>query len=168
MQLKKTNVLFITQSAMIAAIYVVLVILFQPISFHAIQFRIAEALTVLPFFTPAAIPGVTIGCLLGNIIGGADILDIVFGTLATLIGALGSYALRKNRYLVSLPPIVSNAVIVPWVLRYAYHMPDAIPYMMLTVGVGEIVSCGVLGQLLISTLKARNIFENRRASKKES
>ena len=94
------KVMFITQSAVIAAIYVVLILLFQPFSFGEIQVRVAEALTVLPFFTPAAIPGVTIGCLIGNLIGG-NVMDMIFGTLATLIGAVVSYAVRKNQYLVS-------------------------------------------------------------------
>lgn len=150
--MKKRPVLFISQAAIIAAIYVVLVFAFRPISFSSIQFRIAEALTILPFFTPAAIPGVTIGCLLGNLLGGADILDIVFGTLATLIGAFGSYALRNHKYLVPLPPILANTIIVPWVLRYAYGMKDAILFMMLTVGIGEVIACGVLGLVLLFAL----------------
>ena len=137
---------------MIAAIYVVLVFAFQPISFSQIQFRIAESLTILPFFTPAAIPGVTIGCLLGNLLGGADILDIVFGTLATLIGAFGSYALRKHKFLVPLPPIIANAVIIPWVLRFAYFETAPIPFMMATVGFGQVISCGVLGLALLFAL----------------
>lgn len=150
--MKKRNVLFISQAAMIAAIYVVMVFAFQPISFSAIQFRFAEALTILPFFTPAAIPGVTIGCLLGNLLSGADVLDIVFGTLATLIGALGSYAVRRNKYLVPIPPIVANAIIIPWVLRFAYFETSSIPFMMATVGIGQVISCGILGLMLLFAL----------------
>ncbi|WP_066712677.1 QueT transporter family protein [Clostridium sp. Marseille-P299] len=150
--MKKRNVTYVVQAAMIAAIYVVLVFAFQPISFSQIQFRIAESLTILPFFTPAAIPGVTIGCLLGNLLGGADILDIVFGTLATLIGAFGSYALRKHKFLVPLPPIIANAVIIPWVLRFAYFETAPIPFMMATVGFGQVISCGVLGLALLFAL----------------
>ena len=78
--------------------------------------------------------------------------DIIFGTLATLIGALGSYALRKYKFLVPLPPIISNMVIVPWVLRFAYDVPDSIPYMMVTVGAGEVIACGVLGLALLFAL----------------
>ncbi len=143
---------FITQAALIAAIYVVLVYIFKPISFSYIQVRIAEALTVLPYFTPAAIPGVTIGCLLANLLTGADILDIIFGTGATLIGAVGSYMVRKRKFLVPLPPILANSIIIPWVLRYAYALTLPIPFMMLTVGVGEIISCGVLGMILLFVL----------------
>lgn len=98
---KKT--LYVTQSAVIAAIYVVLVFVFQYTSFGPIQFRIAEALTILPYYTPAAIPGVTIGCLLSNLLFRADIIDIIFGTAATLIAAYLSYQLRTNKYLVPIP-----------------------------------------------------------------
>ncbi len=150
MNSKKT--LFLTEAAVIAAIYTVLVLAFQPISFGPIQFRIAEALTILPFFTPAAIPGVTIGCFLSAVFTGADVLDMIFGSLATLIAALLSYKLRKHKFLVPIPPIVSNALIIPWVLRYAYQIPDAIPFMMLTVGIGEILAVGILGMILLFTL----------------
>ena len=150
--MKRRNVIYLVQAAMIAAIYVVLVFAFQPISFSQIQFRIAESLTILPFFTPAAIPGVTIGCLLGNLLGGADLLDIVFGTLASLIGAFGSYALRKHKFLVPLPPIIANAIIIPWVLRFAYFESAPIPLMMATVGIGQVISCGVLGLALLFAL----------------
>jgi uncharacterized membrane protein len=150
--MKNNKTLFITQAALIAAIYVVLVYAFKPISFSYIQVRIAEALTILPFFTPAAIPGVTIGCLLGNLLTGADILDIVFGSFATLLGALGSYALRKQKFLVPIPPIVANTIIVPWVLRFAYGEALPIPFMMLTIGIGEVLSCGILGLVLLFAL----------------
>ncbi len=158
----RNKTLFITQAALIAAIYVVLVYIFKPISFSYIQVRIAEALTILPYFTPAAIPGVSIGCLLANLLTGADILDILFGTLATLLGAVGSYLVRKKKFLVPLPPIIANSIIIPWILRYAYGLPLSIPFMMLTVGIGEVISCGVLGFLLLFVLNMyRNtIFKN--------
>ena len=85
--MKNKRILFMTQAAMIAAIYVVLTVLFAPFGFGEIQVRIAESLTILPLFTPAAIPGLFIGCMIGNIIGGAILPDIIFGSLATLIGA---------------------------------------------------------------------------------
>ena len=126
----KTNnktVYFMTYGAMIAAIYVALTMLFAPISFGPVQFRISEALCILPFFTPAAVPGLAVGCLLSNIFCGAMMPDVIFGTLATLIGAVGSYALRKNKWLVCIPPIVANALIIPFVLRFAYGAEDLIP-----------------------------------------
>ncbi|MBQ5868248.1 MAG: QueT transporter family protein [Lachnospiraceae bacterium] len=146
---KTRNLVF---SALIAAIYVVLTLLLRPISYGPIQFRVSEALCVLPYFTPAAIPGVFNGCLISNLIGGAGVMDIVFGSLATLIGAIGSWLLRRNRWLVSLPPILSNTLIIPWVLKFAYGSEDLVWYMMITIGIGEILAIGVLGQLLISVL----------------
>ncbi|MBQ5869351.1 MAG: QueT transporter family protein [Lachnospiraceae bacterium] len=146
---KTRNLVF---SALIAAIYVVLTLLLRPISYGPIQFRVSEALCVLPYFTPAAIPGVFIGCLISNLLGGAVLMDIVFGSLATLIGAIGSWLLRRNRWLVSLPPILSNTLIIPWVLKFAYGSEDLVWYMMITIGIGEILAIGVLGQLLISVL----------------
>lgn len=143
---------------MIAAIYVILTEIFAPISFSVGQVRIAEALTILPVFTPAAIPGLFIGCLIGNIIGGAVLPDIIFGSFATLIGACFTYLLRKqNKFLAPLPPILSNTIIIPLILRYAYGLNYAVPFMMLMVGIGEIISCGVLGIILYSALaKHRN------------
>lgn len=150
----KTNPLYtMVYAAMIAAIYVVLTLTFAPISFGAIQFRISEILCIMPFFTPAAIPGLFIGCLLSNFLCGAAMLDVIFGSIATLIGAIGSYYLRKNKWLVCLPPILSNTIIVPWVLRYAYGVPDMIPFLMLTVAIGEILAIGVLGNIVLVTLE---------------
>lgn len=150
----KKNVLFLTQAAMIAALYVVLTLVFQAISFSEIQVRIAEALTILPAFTPAAVPGLFIGCIIGNIIGGSILPDIIFGSLATLLGACFTYLLRKkSRYIAVLPPIISNTLIVPFILRYAYGINLPIPIMMLTVGIGEIISCGVFGSILYTALQ---------------
>ena len=142
-----------TQAAMIAALYVILTMIFAPFSFGEIQVRISESLTILPFFTPAAVPGLFIGCLVGNIIGGAVLPDIIFGSLATLIGACFTYLLRKqNKFLAPLPPIISNTVIIPFVLRYAYGINLPIFFMMFTVGVGEVISCGVFGMILFTAL----------------
>ena len=149
----KNTTLYLTQGAMIAALYVVLTFVFSAFASGVVQVRVSEALTILPFFTPAAIPGLAVGCLLSNWLTGCVIWDVVFGSLATLIGALGSYALRKHQWLVPIPPIVANVIIVPLVLRYAYGAPDAIPFMMATVGAGEIISCYVLGMLNLLALK---------------
>lgn len=152
--MKNKNVAFLTQAAMIAAIYVVLTYIFAPFSFGEIQVRISEALTILPLFTPAAIPGLFVGCLIGNILGGAILPDIIFGSIATLLGAIGTYALRNQKPIFgTLPPIVANIIIVPFVLRYGYGTMLPIPFMMLTVGVGEIISCIVLGLILYTALK---------------
>lgn len=144
--------LFMAEAAVIAALYTVLVMIFQFSSFGPIQFRIAEALTILPYFTPAAIPGVTIGCFLSAVFAGADILDMVFGTLATLLAAFLSYKLRRHKFLVPIPPIIANALIIPWVLKFAYGEAQPIPLMMLSVGAGEIVAAGILGLILLFAL----------------
>ena len=154
--MKNKGVVFTTQAAMIAAIYVVLTVVFAPFSFGSVQVRIAEALTILPAFTPAAIPGLFVGCLIGNILGGAMLPDIIFGTLATLIGAVFTYILRnQNKFLAPLPPIVANTVIIPYVLRFAYGEAIPIPLLMLSIGIGEVISCGVLGMILYF---GRNIY----------
>ncbi len=154
MKIKK--LVFICQAAVIAALYVVLTYVFSAFASGVIQVRVSEALTILPAFTPAAIPGLVIGCLLSNTLTGCVLLDIIFGSVATLIGALGSYALRRHTWLVPIPPIVSNMIIVPFVLRYAYGATDAFPFMIATVGAGEIISCYLLGMLLYGALKKMN------------
>ena len=159
--MKRNNkALFITHAAIIAALYVVLTYAASMLGLSSgvIQIRFSEAMTILPFFTPTASPGLFIGCLLANILSGAIVWDVIFGSLATLIGAVFTYLLRKkSKWLAPLPPIVSNTVIIPLVLTYAYGVPDGLPYLMLTVGIGEIISCGVLGMVLLKCLeKYRN------------
>lgn len=158
--MKDQRTVFMTQAAMIAAIYVALTYAFAPFSFGEVQIRISEALTILPVFTPAAVPGLFIGCFIGNILGGAILPDIIFGSLATLIGAFFTYRLRdRNRLFAPLPPIIANTIVVPFVLHYGYGVPLPIPFMMLTVGAGEIVSCGVFGMVLYAALwKYKNLL----------
>lgn len=159
--MKTKRVQFITQAAMIVAIYVVLTVFISAFNLAsgAIQVRISEALTVLPAFTPAAIPGLFIGCLISNLITGSLLPDIIFGSLATLLGACGTYLLRKYKWAVPVPPILANALIIPFVLAYVYHIPGGVPYFMLTVGIGEILSCGILGMVLYNVLaKYRNVI----------
>ena len=159
--MKNKKALFITQAAVIAALYVVLVVIFNYISFGPIQFRVAEALTILPYFTPAAIPGLFIGCILANVIGGAVIWDIIFGSIATLIGAVFTYLLRKkSKFLAPLPPVLANTIIVPWVLKYAYGAEEMVWFMAVTIGIGEILACYVLGMILLFALNKvrRQVF----------
>lgn len=162
------KVLFLVHAAIIAALYVVLTILarFFGLDSGIIQVRFSEALTVLPFFTPAAIPGLFAGCLLSNLLLGNHPLDVIFGSLATLFGAFGTYflccPLRKNsgaaksgvrKWLAPVPPIVANTLIVPFILAYVYRFEGSLFYFMLTVGAGEVISCGVLGLLLLAVLQ---------------
>ena len=156
--MRNKKVLFIVQAALIAALYVVLTLVINTFNLAsgAIQVRISEALTILPFFTPAAITG-------------ASIFDIVFGSLATLLGGIGTYLLRKHKFLCTLPPVIANVLIIPWVLRYAYGLiwmwngkDLSIPFYMLTVGAGEVICCCVLGSILLNALypARRVIFRN--------
>ncbi|MBD5534436.1 MAG: QueT transporter family protein [Lachnospiraceae bacterium] len=149
------KVQFLTLAAMIAALYVVLTFIANAfgLASGAIQVRLSEALAILPFFTPAAIPGLYIGCLLANLLTGGCLLDILVGSLASLIGALGAYAVRKWKWLVPLPTIIANALIVPFVLIHGYGLADAWWYLFLTVGAGEIISCGILGMGLLLVLR---------------
>lgn len=162
--MRDKKVLFITQAAMIAALYVVLTMIANALGLanYAVQIRFSEALTILPYFTPAAIPGLWVGCILANILTGCAPLDILFGSLATLIGAYFTYAIRKYKWAAPIPPIVANTVIVPFVLAYVYRFPGSVPYFMLTVGAGEIISCGILGMILLAVLNkyAKVIFRN--------
>ena len=146
---RNTSILRITYGAVIAAIYVVLTVIFAPTSFGPMQVRIAEMMMILPMFTPAAVPGLFIGCIIANMLGGAIALDVIFGSLATLIGAWGGYLLRRNRWLVPIPPIISNALIVPFVLKYGYGFTEIpLPLMMVYIAIGEIIGCYILGEIL--------------------
>lgn len=155
--MRNKKVLFVTQAAVIAALYVVLTLLANAFGLanYAVQVRFSESLTILPFFIPAAIPGLVIGCFLSNILTGCMLLDIIFGTVATLLGALGTWTLRKHKWLAPIPPIVANTIIVPFVLAYVYQFEGSIPYFMLTVGAGEVISCGILGMILLFALEKR-------------
>ena len=141
---------YLTHGAIISALYVVLTYLVNlfGLASGAVQVRVSEALTILPIFTIAAVPGLTVGCVLANMLTGAAAWDVVFGSLATLIGAIGTRLLRRHPILATLPPILANTIIVPFVLQKVYGVPDSLPYLMLTVGIGEVISCGILGTLL--------------------
>lgn len=151
MQNKKLR--FITKTALIAALYAALTLLLAPFSFGILQFRLSEVLTVLPMFTFSAVPGLTIGCLLANFIGSGQWIDIVFGTMATLLAALCSYFFRKNKWLVPLPPVVFNALIVG---TYLYLLAPSEATLLLSIGsigFSEMVITYVFGIPLISILE---------------
>lgn len=157
-----SRALFLAQAAMIAALYIILTFIANAFGLanYAIQVRISEALTILPYFTPAAIPGLFIGCLLSNILTGCALPDILFGSLATLLGALGTYALRRWKWCAPICPILANAIIVPFILVYGYGLLlggctllQCLSFYFLTVGAGEVISCGVLGMILLLVLE---------------
>ena len=153
--MRNSKALLVATGGVIAAMYVVLTVIANALGLAsgAIQVRFSEALTILPVFTPAAIPGLTVGCVLANLITGCAPWDVVFGSLATLIGALGTWLLRKKPMLAWIPPVISNVAIVPIVLQKVYGVPDAWWYLALTVGAGEAISCGILGLLLYQGVK---------------
>lgn len=155
--MNKSKILSLAQGGIIAALYTVVCVLLAPISYGNVQVRVAEALAIMPIFTPAAIPGLFIGCMLANIIAGGIALDVIFGSLATLIGAAGTYLLRNQPpWIATIPPIVSNTVIVPLILYYGYGLTLPIWFMMFTVCIGEVIGCGVLGVLLAKALNKVN------------
>ena len=169
--MRNKKVTMITQGAIIAALYVVLTMIANAMGLanQAIQVRFSEALCILPFFTLAAVPGLAIGCMISNILAGAMVWDVLFGSLATFLGAVGTYLLRKHKVLMMFPPVIANAVIVPLVLRYGYGLSWelngvdwSIPYFAITVGIGEIISvCGLGSVLLKALLPYKNvIFKN--------
>ena len=157
-----SRTLFLTQAAMIATLYIVLTFIANAFGLanYAIQIRFSEALTILPYFTPTAIPGLFIGCLLSNILTGCALPDIIFGSLATILGALGTYALRRWKWCAPVCPILANTIIVPLVLVYGYglliegmSLIQCLGFYCLTVGAGEVISCGILGMILLMTLE---------------
>jgi uncharacterized membrane protein len=154
--------LWLTTAAIIAALYVALTFLSMALGLdkNAIQVRFSETLVVLAFFTPAAIPGLTVGCLLANILTGCAPLDIVLGPIATLIGALGVYLISKMkngrlaRFICTLPNIIANTVIVTFICIVCYTAPEAreaslIPFYASTVFLGEVISSGILGSVIL-------------------
>ena len=137
-------------AAVIGALYAALTVAFAPISYGAVQFRIAEAFTLLPVLLPQAIPGLAVGCLVANLIGGYGIWDVIFGTLATLIAAVLTYGLRKNVWLAAVPPVAVNAVVIGLLLHFVLQLP-LLPTVA-TVGLGQLAVVYVLGVPLILAL----------------
>ena len=152
---------YVTQAALVAALYVVLTYLSAAIGLSSgvIQIRFSEALTILPYFMPSSIPGLFVGCILANSLTGCAVWDVIFGSIATLLGAIFTYLLRKkNKFLAPVPPILANTIIVPFVLKFIYGFNGVLPYFFLTVFIGEVLSCGVLGMLLLIALEKNKFY----------
>lgn len=145
---KKTSAKSLTKIAIIAAIYAGITIAVAPLSYAVMQIRISEAMTILPVFTPLAIPGLFIGCLIANLLSPVGFIDVVIGSLATLIGALGTYALRKHRVLAMFCPVIANAVLVGGMLYYVAGVNLPLWLCMMWVGLGEAAACFVVGLTL--------------------
>ena len=163
--MKNQKIQYITRAALIAALYVALTHLSNILGLAngAIQIRFSEALCVLPFFMPSAIPGLFVGCIIANLTTGAVVWDIIFGSLATLIGAFFASKL-KNKWLIPIPTVIANTIIVPIIVLFCYTDKSAwsIPtYLIGVVGVfvGEMISAYLFGIILFSALnKHKNIF----------
>ena len=154
---RKNRTKKITRASIIAALYVVLTLVSAAfgLSSGVIQLRLSEALCILPVLCAEAVPGLFIGCLLANFVTAAPIWDVIFGSLATLLGAIGARLLRRLPYLSPLPTILANAAIIPPVLIFAYGVPDAYHFLLLTISIGEILSTAAIGLPLLLILKKR-------------
>jgi len=151
--MKKPSLNYWIYAAVIAAVYAALTIVLSPISYGAVQVRVSEALCILPIFTPAAIPGLAIGCLISNIMSPYGIVDVIFGTVATFIGAYGTYVLRSSKRLAPLPPIIANGALIGFAMYYVYNVGMPLWACILWVSVGEFVACYALGYPLSLYLK---------------
>ena len=155
----------IAQGALTAALYIILTLISNSFGLASgiVQIRLSEALTMLPIFIPSAVPGLFVGCFLSNLITGCAVYDVIFGSLATLIGAFGTRRVwklcagrfdgRLGKILAGIPPIVSNTVMIPWILSAVYHFEGSVFYFTVTVFLGEVLSAGVGGQLLAGALE---------------
>ena len=165
MNQKKLSVRRLVRCAVIAAVYVVVCLVLAPFSYGAVQVRVAEALCLLPVFGAEYIVGVTLGCFLANLIG-STVIDVVFGTLATLMACLVTYKLRNVRIKglaipASMPPVVFNMIIVG-AFEITFFFSDGAPtaalaaFNAVTVGIGEIISCTVLGVALVKLIESND------------
>ncbi len=152
---KKFGVRELVQGAIIAAIYALLTIFLAPISSGMVQCRVSEAMSILPYFTFSAVPGLFIGCLLANLLTGAVVYDVIFGSLATLVAAYITYWMRNrvSKYLAPLPSVVVNALVVGWLLTYVYQV--GFPYWITAgyVAIGQAIACFALGLPLMKLLE---------------
>ena len=154
---RKQQTRFLCYAAIVASLYIALTYITAAMGLAsgAIQLRLSEALCILVAFTPAAIPGLTLGCLVSNLITGCLPTDVLFGSLATLLGAIGGHYLKKHPRLIPLPTVLANTLIVPFVLAFAYRVEEGLPFLFLSVGIGEILSAYLLGILLYHPLKKK-------------
>ncbi len=153
--MKSKSTKYMVQAAAIAGIYAALTLLLMPISYGPLQVRISEVLSILPCVTPAAIPGLFVGCLIGNVMSPYGLPDLICGSLATLLAAFFSYKLRNHTWLAPLPPVIANGVIIGAMLHYIYGVPVSLGLCMLWVAAGEAIACYGLGIPLLKYLKKR-------------
>lgn len=155
----KLSIKFIIHSAMIAAVYSTLTIFLGSFGYGPVQFRIAEALTVLPAVMPSSVPGLFVGCILANWLGGYGTVDIILGSLATLLAALCTRLLRKHRFLYPLPPVLFNAIIVGGYIYILYDKTYPLFLTMLYIGLSQFIICYGIGLPLISFINNNSMLK---------
>ena len=157
---KKLNAKALTKIAIIAAIYAGITIAVAPLSYAVMQIRVSEAMTILPVFTPLAIPGLFLGCLIANLLSPVGFIDVVVGSLATLIGAAGTYALRKHRFFAMCCPVIANGILVGAMLHYVIGVNLSLWVCIAWVSLGEAAACFVVGLTLGKLLdRHKHIFD---------
>lgn len=157
MRISSEHIKKLARGALIAALYAALTILLAPISYGPVQCRVSEALTLLPFYLPEAVPGLFIGCIFANFVGGYGLADMVFGSLATLIAALLTLKSR-NIFIAALWPVLSNMIIIGTMLHYLLDVPLVMTCVY--VALGEAASCYIIGVPLIKILERKKIIAN--------
>ena len=145
----------LVQASLIAAVYTALCMILHPISFGfgGVELRVSEALSLLPMMTPAAVPGLFVGCLLSNLLGGATMLDVVFGSLTTLAAAVLTRKWRSRPLLAALPPVLMNAVVIGALLRYAYGVAMPLGLCLASIGRGQAAACYAIGLPLMKLFR---------------
>ncbi len=159
--MKRNSLRSLTLGAIIAALYAALTLLSASLglAIGPFELRFSEALCILPVFSAAAVPGLTIGCFLANILCGGIWIDVIFGTFATFLGAIGTRFFRKKKFLPFLPPILANALIVPPVLYFAYGFRDSgFLFLFFSILVGEVISAGGFGYFVKKSLASKKIL----------
>jgi uncharacterized membrane protein len=149
--MKTVTTVTLVRAAVITAVYVVLTVLLHPISYGAVQIRVSEALTVLPVLFPEAIPALFLGCLLANLFGGLGLVDILGGSLVTLLAAIATYRLRRNITVALLPPVLFNAFLISIYLHVLFLLPYWVN--VITIGIGQAIAVYGLGLILLRYLQ---------------
>ena len=149
------NTKVLTQAALVAAVYTALCMLLHPISFGfgGVELRVSEALTLLPVMMPAAVPGLFIGCLMANLLGGATMLDVVFGSLTTLVAAVLTRKHRDRPVIAAAWPVILNALVIGMLLKFAYGLAMPLWLCMLSIGAGQAVACYAIGLPLMRMMR---------------
>lgn len=157
---RNNTIIYVAVGGLTASFYMVLTFISAVLGLSSgfIQFRISEALCILPMYSVAAILGLTIGCLLSNLLVGGFIWDVVFGSLATFLGAVGTYMLRKHRWIAPICPVIANATIIPLILVHVYGIQQAYWVIVVSITISEFLCAYVFGQFFIEIIRRNKII----------